>query len=327
MLRYEVTADDLLHTRFALSPLFELASLLHVLDKQTTRRLPPAWAARLEPVYLSLRADPAFRAATALHSFNRGPAFLSPPPAGGLTQTLDDDLAAVRGVPVPQVRKEIAECLAARPCDDEQALAVLGRSDVVALLSAALRDAWRALIAPDWPRLRVICERDVLFRAGELGRAGWAAAFAGLPNVRWRDNGIDLPRLRRATPVPSDGSGLLLMPSVFIWPGNAAFSEPPWPRAVIYPARGVGALWEAAPATDAGALGALIGPSRARVLRALASPASTTHLARDLNLALGATGDHLAVLLRAGLVDRARDGRSVIYRRTPLGDALAGADD
>lgn len=327
MLRFEVTADDLLHTRFALSPLFELASLLHVLDRQTTRRLPAPWSARVDPVFRSLRADPAFRAVTALHSRNRGPAFLSPPPAGGLTQTLDDDLAAVQAVPLPQVRREIAECLAARPCHDEQALAVLGHRDVLSRLSAALATAWRALIGPDWPRLRVICERDVLFRAGELGRAGWAAAFAGLPLVRWRDSGIELPRMRRASVVGSDGSGLLLMPSVFIWPGTAAFTEAPWPRAVIYTARGVGALWETAPTTDAGALGALIGASRARVLRALASPASTTQLAHGLGLALGAAGDHLAVLRNAGLVDRARDGRSVIYRRTPLGDALDGADD
>ena len=79
--------------------------------------------------------------------------------------------------------------------------------------------------------------------------------------------------------------------------------------------------------TDAGALGVLIGASRARVLRALDEPVSTTQLAAALRLAVGAAGDHLAVLLRAGLVDRARAGRSVLYRRTPLGDALAGASD
>jgi DNA-binding transcriptional ArsR family regulator len=57
---------------------------------------------------------------------------------------------------------------------------------------------------------------------------------------------------------------------------------------------------------------------------ALAEPASTTQLARGNGLAVGALGDHLAVLRDAGLVDRARSGRSVLYRRTPLGDALAG---
>ncbi len=326
MLRFEVSADDLLHSRFALSPLFELDHLIRTLAGQSHHRLPPAWAARLEPAYRRFHSDPAFRAVLALHSRHRGPAFLAPPPVS-LTQTIADDLAAVHATPLRLVRREIRDCLALRPSNDEEAVAVLGRRDVVARLAVVLEQAWHELLAADWLRLRAICERDVVFRSGELGRAGWAAAFAGIPHVRWHRGGIEIARLNKQEPIPLDGSGLLLVPSMFIWPGVAAYAESPWPPTIIYPARGVAALWEGSPATDAEALGELVGRSRARLLRGLADQASTTQLARELDLAPGAVGDHLSVLLRAGLVDRTRAGRSVLYRRTPLGDALATAQD
>ncbi len=327
MLRFEVTAEDLLRSRFALSPLFELTHLMRVVAGQSPQRLPAAWAARLAPVYRRLRVDPPLRAVQALQSRHHGPTFLAPPPAG-LTQTIDDDLAAVRAAPLRQARREIRECLARRPSHDKQALAVLRQPDVLDRLAGALESAWQELLAADWPALRVVCERDVLHRSSELVRSGWAAAFTGLPKIRWQDGGIDVSTIASsAKPVPSTGDGLLLVPSVFVWPGVATYANPPWPRAIIYPARGAAGLWSPAKQTDAGALGVLIGQSRARVLRALDEPVSTTHLAAALRLAVGAAGDHLAVLLRAGLVDRARAGRSVLYRRTPLGDALAGASD
>ena len=40
-------------------------------------------------------------------------------------------------------------------------------------------------------------------------------------------------------------------------------------------------------------------------------------------LPLGSVGGHLRVLLDAGLVQRRRSGREVLYWRTALGDALA----
>src|SRR5258706_14268599 len=99
MLRFEVSAEDLLHSRFALSPLFELDHLVRALAGQASQRLPPAWAARLEPAYRHFHDDPAFRAVLALHSRRRGPGFLAPPPTS-LAQTIADDLAAVHATPL-----------------------------------------------------------------------------------------------------------------------------------------------------------------------------------------------------------------------------------
>jgi DNA-binding transcriptional ArsR family regulator len=101
---------------------------------------------------------------------------------------------------------------------------------------------------------------------------------------------------------------------------------PPAPPALVYPARGVAALWERPDRTGSGtALDRLLGPSRAVILLALEGPASTTQLVATLGQSLGGIGAHLAVLREAGLIDRARSGRSVLYRRTPVGDALVAS--
>ncbi|MFD0690375.1 DUF5937 family protein [Actinomadura fibrosa] len=326
MIRFEAGAEDLLHSRFALSPLFELDGLLRALTGLSERTLPRAWAARLAPELRRLRAETALDAVLALQTPRHGAGFVAPPPLG-LAQTIGDDLAAVRATPHDVARREIDYALDARPASP-RTRAVLDRPDIVEVIAGALDAAWRALIAPGWPRLRAICERDVLHRAARLTGGGWKAALADLhPRVRWRDDGIDLLHDHTEETVRLGGRGLLLIPSVFVWPGVAAHTNAPWPAALIYPARGISALWETTPAPPPAALADLLGGTRARVLLALDEPAGTTQLARALNVAPGAVGDHLAVLRRAGLLDRARTGRAVLYRRTPLGDALTQPPD
>lgn len=324
MLRYTVGRDDLLNSRFALSPLFELDNLMRKLSGVDPARLPPDWSARLSPVFRRLRTRTPVAALVSLQSRSMGAAFVAPPPES-VAQTIERDLAAVRATPLEVARREIADCLARRGRVDDEVLAVLRDPAVVAILAETLELLWHELLAADWPALRAVCESDVVHRAGLLSRGGWAAALAGLDRrMRWADGEIVLTH-RADTHVDLGGAGLLLVPSVFVWPHVAGYVLPTWPYALIYPARGIGALFEPAEAGSPGALADLLGRSRARVLAALADPASTTQLATSLKLAVGAVGDHLAVLRRAGLVNRARSGRTVLYRRTPLGDALAAA--
>ena len=56
----------------------------------------------------------------------------------------------------------------------------------------------------------------------------------------------------------------------------------------------------------------------------LAEPLPTIELARRLRVTPSAVSQHLKVLHATGLLARARDGRQVLYRRTPLGDQLTG---
>ncbi|MFB7360701.1 ArsR/SmtB family transcription factor [Streptomyces hydrogenans] len=320
MLRFEVSLDDLLRSRFALSPALDLCLLFRSLVGQG-RPLPRAWAARLLPAFERLRRETELDAVLALQTPQGGPNFIAPPPRG-LGQTWTDDLAMIRATPPEAARHECAATATGPSARDPRVRAVLDSPDAVSRIAEAMDQAWHELLAADWPQLRAICERDVVHRVGVIGEHGWATTIESLhPGIAWRAGGIEIGFFRGGT-VPLAGDGLLLIPSVFV--GHiAAHLEDPWPRTLSYQARGTAALWgeqETVPQPDA--LTALVGRSRARLLVALDAPASTSHLARSLAMAPGAVGDHLAILRDAGLLVRARSGRSVLYRRTPLGEAL-----
>ncbi|MFJ5819314.1 ArsR/SmtB family transcription factor [Streptomyces sp. NPDC093108] len=320
MLRFEVSVEDLLRSRFALSPALDLCLLLRSLIGQG-RPLPRAWAARLMPAFERLRRDTELDAVLALQAPQSGPNFVAPPPRG-LNQTWADDLAMIRATPLEAARHEFTHTATGPSAGDPRVRAVLDSEDAVPRIAEAMDRAWHELLATDWPQLRAICERDVVHRVGVIGEHGWATTIESLhPGIAWQAGGIEIGFFRGGT-VRLAGDGLLLIPSAVV--GHiAAHTEDPWPRTLVYPARGTAALWgeqETVPELDA--LTALVGRSRARLLVALDAPASTSQLARSLAMAPGAVGDHLAILRGAGLLVRARSGRSVLYRRTPLGEAL-----
>ncbi|MCX4399669.1 MULTISPECIES: helix-turn-helix transcriptional regulator [unclassified Streptomyces] len=322
MLRFEVSVEDLLRSRFALSPAMDLCLLLRSLAGQD-RPLPRAWAARLMPAFERLRRESELNAVLALHTpRGGGPNFVAPPPRG-LNQTWAADLARIRATPLEAARHEIATNATGPSARDPRVRAVLDSTDAVSRIAEAMDQAWHELLATDWPQLRAICERDVVHRVGVIGEHGWATTIESLhPSIAWQAGGIEIGHFPQVGTVRLAGDGLLLIPSVFV-ANIGAHLEDPWPRTLVYRARGTAALWgeqETAPRPDA--LTALVGRSRARLLVALDAPASTSHLARSLAMAPGAVGDHLAILRGAALLVRARAGRSVLYRRTPLGEAL-----
>ncbi len=121
--------------------------------------------------------------------------------------------------------------------------------------------------------------------------------------------------------VVASGQGLLLVPSAFAHKPAPPVSPREPPR-IVYPCRGVATLWETPPAADATAVVSLLGASRARLPALLAEPLTTAELARRLRVTPSAVSQHLRVLHATGLVNRARDGRHVLYRRSELGDRL-----
>jgi DNA-binding transcriptional ArsR family regulator len=71
-----------------------------------------------------------------------------------------------------------------------------------------------------------------------------------------------------------------------------------------------------------GALAGIMGAARARVLRALATKATTSHLAHLLRCTPAAISQHIGLLREIKLVESTRSGRQVIHRLTSLGHRL-----
>lgn len=325
-MRIQVTSADVAASRYAISPLGEAMRALRVCaGHQSAPALAP-WVARIRPAYDELRRSvPAVGALLALMRRGYNADFVQPPPAG-TGRGFADELAVVRATPLAQARDELARNLAGHRTPPAYVQRIYAAPDVVDRLADAIEACWTALVEPDWPRLRTILERDLVQRAGRLVTYGWGAAVAGLdPRVSWEPGG------RLGTIVVADrdpgtyslgGQGLLFLPTVFGTLIN--YVEPPWPFALVYPASGVAdLLGPPDPDRPPEALDRLLGRSRAAVLRALAAPATTSQLVRQLDLTLGGVGGHLTVLREAGLVTRTRTGRAVHYTRTPLGEALA----
>ncbi|MDG4768388.1 DUF5937 family protein [Solwaraspora sp. WMMD406] len=325
-MRIEVSSGDIAASRFAISPLGETMAALRLFAGTTAAGPLLPWVHRHRERYQLLRrSQPGITAIRSLyhrHGYNAD--FVQPPP-DGVGLTFADQLAVVRATPLAQARDEIARSLAGRPPPAGAAGRLLAADDVVDRFADAIDAAWRMLIAPDWPRLRAILERDVIYRAGRLTTYGWSSALADLDaRLHWEPDpglitvdGFSPGRHRLG------GRGLLFVPTVF---GTLALHlDPPWPYGISYRARGVAGLF-GPPDGDrtADGLDRLIGPSRAAVLRALAVPATTSQLVAQSGAALGTVGGHLAVLREAGLARRVRAGREVRYERTALGDALCG---
>jgi DNA-binding transcriptional ArsR family regulator len=319
VLRIELAPADVAASRFAVSPVFEVVMLLRTLlasgpGTPLLRRYGAGLAA--------VRDDPGVQALVYLNGPGYGASFAAPPP-GSMAQTVADDVAAIRGADPAVVRVEVAEVRSLRR-PTARVAAVLDADRRADAIADAVQRAWTALLEPDWPRMRAVLERDVRFRAERLTADGWGAALNGMhPRLAWAAGVVTVARTHRGTMVPA-GRGLLLIPSVFIGDSVAVHDEEPWQPALVYPSRGAGLLLEES-AAAADPLAPLLGRTRAGLLLALATPSSTTQLAALTGASLGATGDHLKVLLDAGLVSRSRLARSVVYRRTALGDALATA--
>jgi DNA-binding transcriptional ArsR family regulator len=322
LITYRFTTEDLLHIRFAISPLFDLTWSTNTLRDPARRSLHLPWVRaarqRLEGLdWVLLRA-------LAGEGGGYVPDFISPPPTTPLAD-LEGELARVRATPPERVAQEVAWRFERDPAPEEIAPLLEDPERLVEVLVEQMRAYWERVLAPWWPAIRAVLEADIHSRARRLSAGGALSVFSDLhPSVRWHDGQIEVDR-RHEQHVELGGRGMLLVPAAFAWPDVFALTDEPWEKALVYTPRGVGELWAPAEDCDPDALAALIGGRRAEILAELCAPAATSDLAARLGASAGGVSEHLGVLRRAGLVTAHRDGRRVLYRRTAAGEALLRA--
>jgi DNA-binding transcriptional ArsR family regulator len=321
VIRYAFGPEDLGRVRFAVSPMFELAASVEVLRNPDAHGLHAPWARaareRLDGLDIGL-----LDALVSGHGYR--PDFITPPPETPRA-ALEDGLARVRATAPAQIRKEIGWAFPGGRMPAAAQELIADPAAGLDRLTAQMAAYWDRAIAPWWERIVAAAEADVAHHARGLAAGGPFAAFADLhPRVRWRAGAVEVEHAYDAE-VDLAGRGLLLVPAAFVWPGLWAMLDPPWQPAIVYAPRGLGALWEPPRRAGTGALDALLGRRRARILAELGAPASTTELSARLHASAAGVSEHLAVLRRAGLVAAAREGRVVLYVRTDAGEALVRA--
>ncbi|GAB2908054.1 DUF5937 family protein [Nonomuraea fastidiosa] len=313
---WRFTSDDVARIRFAFSPMWELVASLRTLRAPARQSVHLPWLKAVRPRLAGLDLTELFALVPPTGYLAD---FLTPPPDTPMPD-FADELGRVRRSDPGRVTEEAARLRAGAPEVIDRFMA--DPEAGIARVADTLEAYWERCFAEFWPRVYGLLERDVLRRSRRLAQGGARELFAGLaPAVRWTgerlivDRPCDIERLH--------GDGLVLVPSAFHWPAVAVMSAP-YQSMLVYPVEGVGTLWEQGPPPAPDALAALIGKSRARILLALAEPATTSALAARMDLTPGAVSQHLSVLSRGGLAVGMRIGKQVVYRRTLAGDMLAG---
>ncbi|MER6494799.1 ArsR/SmtB family transcription factor [Streptomyces griseorubiginosus] len=319
MLRFHFTSEDLTRVRVATEPhaLWEIAVSLHRLQTREGRWAYAPWfrtacdALRLAGLERTVKTFllPLFPRASYF------PDFLTPPEG---IQGLDAGLEAVLATPCERVAREVDAL--GRAVGAPAWTRRLTEPDLREQLVDALRAYHRAVIAPHEESIQERLHAERARHAHTLFHEGTEGLLAGLgPTIRWRPPVLEIDPYPDHRDVHLDGRGLLLIPSYFCWQAPVALADPGLPSVLLYPLHHRPTT---TPHTDSAPLNALLGPTRAAILRAGATGSTTTEAARRAGVTPTTASHHTAVLRDAGLITSHRHANTVLHALTPLGAAL-----
>ncbi|NUR59997.1 MAG: helix-turn-helix transcriptional regulator [Catenulispora sp.] len=310
MLRFHFEAGDFARVRFLPrpAPLVELKLALMMARRSDSAVLFGRWRRDI-----GHRLPPTTQPLWDLLQPFRGPAFLDPE-----SPDLEEGLELVRRTPGTIVRSEMTR-LRQSPTPWIRAL-MEREASAWELLDRGLRDAYRSVLEPAWPSVRELHTAEFTRFALHGAEHGTEAALSALhPTSIWNGTTWNLPATRTRD-IDLAGRGLTLLPT-FHWTYEPLIGTwPDRPVLLVYPA-GPGTPVPHTH-TEGDPLADILGTSRARILRLLSNPHTTTELATNTGLSLGTASAHSAALRRAGLITTHRTGRSVHHTQTHLGRML-----
>lgn len=240
------------------------------------------------------------------------PDFLTP---AGEYDDLGDGLDAVVSVPKARLRAEMAS-LGNIPAP----LRAIAEGGAPALrgLRAALGEFHQATIQPRLDVVEAALRADLAQRMHLYLHEGVEAMLTGVaPGAVW-----DPPVLRLPYAVDRDlflaGRGLRLVPSYFCLLHPVTLADPALSPTLVVPIDPATRLLtgERRPGDH---LGALVGTTRAAILRLVMDGCSTRELIRCVGVAPATVTHHTAILREAGMIATRRDGAVASHHITPLG--------
>ncbi len=320
VLRIHFTEVDLARIRVAAEPdpMWEVLSTLHRLQSRGGRWQFAAW-------HRTIRADlnaaglarPVRKVLFPLYPFGPYlPDFLTPPESeGGITSALDGILR----MPGRDVRAELR--LLDRVSPVPSWALRLDQAAERREFTELIRRYHEVAVAPFTERMAggIVAHRALLARA--LLTRGVEGLLSSLgPRFRWHPPVLEVD-YRTDRDLHLRGRGIRIVPTYFSWGTPVALADDDLPPVLSYPLNHPTAPEGMLPA-DHVPLGALLGGTRARVLRCVADGLTTGELAQVAGISLSAASRHASVLRDAGLTTSRQIGPTVLHTLTPLGAAL-----
>lgn len=324
MMRIHFTSDDLRRVTIAprVDPLWEVLLSLHMLQE---RDAPPAfeeWRRRTR-VIMPAEARLLLELAPPL---GYSPDFITP---GRGEADLHDQVERVMGTAKQRLRVDIGELTQHRGETPWTKSLAAGEPEALRRLGRTLTEYHGAAIAPYRRAIQARIDADQELRHQARASGGVDRLLATLHSrAVWQPPVLTIP-VYADQDLHLDGRGLTLVPSFFCRIQPITLRDNDLPPVLVYPVQPP-LDWLLAPSgarrRGKDPVAALLGGTRAAVLRAATSGANTTDLGIRLGISTAAVSRHMAVLRDAGLVKSIRDGGSIFHHITLLGLELLNSD-